>query len=106
MIDMQSTGAKRPRRHYPVVRTFASIKFGVTLLFLILVYASIVSALPQVRGAVEMTEMEIFRHWVFATLIALFSISLAVATWTRIRWNWINAGDTRHVDSTSVPSRA
>ncbi|MFQ5806675.1 MAG: hypothetical protein ACE5I3_09515 [Phycisphaerae bacterium] len=91
MTDVTTSGASRWRRH-PLVRLFASIKFGVTLLFLILAYASVVSALPQVRGAVEMTEREIFKHWVFGTLIILFCLSVAAATCTRIRWNLVNAG--------------
>ena len=76
----------------PVVRLFASIRFGVTMMFLILAYACVASALPQVRGALEMTEMEIFRHWVFFGLIVLFGISIFTATLTRIAFTRINAG--------------
>lgn len=90
MTDLPLVAAT-PKRN-PIVRLFASVWFGVILLFLILAYASVSSALPQVRGAVEMTEMEIFSHWVFVLLNALFCISLTVATVTRIRWNNVNAG--------------
>lgn len=76
----------------PLIRLFSSIRFGVVLLTLILIYASIGSALPQVRGAVEMTEMQLFSHWTFGLLIVLFAITLSVATWRRIRWNVTNLG--------------
>lgn len=82
---------KRLRKN-PLIRLFSSIWLGVSLLFLILLYASIMSALPQARGAVEMTEMEAFDHWIFGTLIALFCIALTTATIIRIRLNAINAG--------------
>lgn len=83
-----------PRRTGPnaVVRLFSSIRFGVILLTLILIYASVASALPQVRGALEMSEMEIFRHWSFVLLTALFCTTMIVATWRRIRWNLTNLG--------------
>jgi hypothetical protein len=75
-----------------LLRLLASVKFGIVLLVLILVYASVVSALPQVRGALEMTEMGVFQHWIFATLVALLSLSLVAATCSRVRWRPINAG--------------
>ena len=80
------------RRRNPLVRLLSNIWFGMTLLFLILLYASVFSALPQVRGAVEMTEMQVFQHWVFTVLVGLLCVSLAVVTWVRIRWNLVNAG--------------
>lgn len=61
-------------------------------LVLILGYASIFSALPQVRGAVEVTEMGAFRHPLFVSFIALFCVTLIVTTLTRIRFNLINLG--------------
>lgn len=76
----------------PLLRLFSSVTFGIVLLTLILVYASFFSALSPVRGAIEVTEMEIFRHWVFVVLVVLFCVTLAVATWTRIRWNVTNLG--------------
>lgn len=79
-------------RHNPIVRFFSSIRVGLVLMALILVYASIASALPQVRGAVEMTEMQIFRHWVFTLLIALFTVTLVTATIVRIPFRFVNAG--------------
>ncbi|MBW7904680.1 MAG: hypothetical protein LC135_08695 [Phycisphaerae bacterium] len=78
-----AAAARRGGMH-PVTRLFSSITFGLVILVLILVYACVFSALPQVRGAIEVTEMQIFHHWVFAGLILLFCITLCVATWTRI----------------------
>lgn len=92
MTDNLVADAAAPRQRNPLLRLLASVWFGVITLFLILVYACVASALPQVRGAVEMTEMEIFGHWVFALLNVVFCVSLAVSTLTRIRWNMINAG--------------
>jgi len=84
---------RRPqRRRHPLIRLFGSVRFGIALMAIILVYASLASALPQVRGALEMTEMQIFRHWIFVALCVLLAISLTVATITRIKFNWINAG--------------
>lgn len=62
------------------------------MLALILIYASIFSALPQVRGALEMTEMQAFSHWLFVAMIAVFMLALTTVTLFRIRWNMINAG--------------
>jgi hypothetical protein len=79
-------------RTNPVVRLLSSIPFGITLIVLILAYASVLSALPQVRGALELTEMEAFEHWLFTSLVLLLCLSVTVATLTRIRFAWINAG--------------
>ncbi len=76
----------------PVIRLFASLKVGVTLLALLLVYACVFSALPQVRGALELTEMRAFSHWLFAGLVYLLCVSVTIATLTRIRLNLENAG--------------
>lgn len=89
--QVSDSGAAAPRRN-PVIRLLSSVWFGIFLMVLILIYASVASALPQVRGAVEMTEMQIFNHWVFGSLIGLFCLVLSVATWTRIRWNVTNLG--------------
>lgn len=91
-MNMSSEAPVAPRTMNPLIRLFSSIRFGVVLLTLILGYASIGSALPQVRGAVEMTEMQLFSHWLFGLLIVLFAITLSVATWRRIRWNLTNLG--------------
>lgn len=80
------------RRRNPVIRLLASIWFGVALLFLIFAYSSLMSAFPQVRGALEVTDMVAFRHWFFVTLVGLFMVSLTAATFFRTRWNGINAG--------------
>lgn len=74
------------------VRFLASFEFGVANLILILIYASLASAIPQLRGALEMTEMEIFRHWIFAGLIGLMTLSVVLATLTRVAFRWVNAG--------------
>lgn len=87
-----STSHARPWRRHPLIRFLSSVWLGVVLLTLILIYASVVSALPQVRGAIEMTEMQVFRHWVFVSLVALFCISLTVSTLTRCPWNLIGLG--------------
>lgn len=76
----------------PLLRLFTSVWFGVTLLTLILAYACIFSAMPQVRGALELTEMAAFSHWLFTALVCLFCVTLATVTWVRIRWNVKNAG--------------
>ncbi len=76
----------------PVLRLLSSIWFGTSVLVLVLIYASILSAVPSVRGAMEVSEMQAFQHWIFVGLILLFAVSLSVATWRRIRWNVVNAG--------------
>lgn len=88
-----STARPGPRtRANPIIRLFSSVWLGIALLFLILAYASVFSALAWLRGVVELTEMRAFSHWVFVVLIVLFSINLTVATLRRIRWSVINAG--------------
>jgi len=74
------------------IRFVARFEFGVAILTLILIYASLASALPQLRGALEMTEMQIFRHWIFATLIGLLVLSMVLATLSRVSLRWVNAG--------------
>lgn len=74
------------------LRWLASVRFGVAILLLILVYASIFSALPQVRGTLELTEMAAFSHWLFVTLVVLFMATLTITTLVRIRFNVINLG--------------
>lgn len=63
-----------------------------TILALIFAYSSIVSALPPVRRALELTEMQAFSHWLFAALIVLFATSLLATTLLRTRWTLVNAG--------------
>lgn len=81
----------RPRPN-PLVQLFSSVWFGIILLTLILIYACVFSAVPQVRKALEMNDMDAFGHWVFVTLIVLFVVTLSVTTWRRIRWNVTNLG--------------
>jgi ABC-type transport system involved in cytochrome c biogenesis permease subunit len=76
----------------PLVRFFSSIWLGITLLALILSYSSIISAYAPARWALEMTEMQAFRHWFFVTLAGLFLIALLVTTLFRSRWIPLNAG--------------
>ena len=76
----------------PLVRLFTSIWFGVALLFIILAYSSVFSAFPQVRGVLEVTEMQAFQHWFFLIAVVLFVISLAAVTFVRSKWTWMNAG--------------
>lgn len=79
-------------RRDPILRLLTSIWFGVGLLTVILVYSSIVSALPQVRGALEMSEMEAFSHWFFVAVVAAFTVSLVAATVFRCKWNLVGLG--------------
>ncbi|MCA9243571.1 MAG: hypothetical protein KDA32_06430 [Phycisphaerales bacterium] len=79
-------------RQNPFVRFFSSVRVGVVFLFLVLVYACVFSALPQVRGALEMTEMQAFSHWLFTALIVLTCTSVTVVSVARIRWRLINLG--------------
>lgn len=81
----------RPQRP-AIVQLFCSVWLGVILLGLILVYASIFSAIPPIRGALELSEMAAFRHWLFTLMIVLFTITLVTVTLVRIRWSVINLG--------------
>ncbi len=76
----------------PVIRFFSSIRTGACLIALILVYACVASAVPPLRGALEMTEMQAFGHWLFAALILLLCTSVIIATLARIRFSLVNAG--------------
>lgn len=79
-------------RRNPIVRLFSSITFGIILMTLILTYACLLSAVLPLRGALEVTEMQAFRHWLFVSLIVLFCIVLITATLVRIRFTVINLG--------------
>lgn len=98
-MTSDSVSVARPRvLRNPLLRLLASIWLGVALLALILVYSSVISALPPVRQAFEMTEMQAFRHWVFVGPVALLMVTLAVATLLRTRWQAVNLGAlTAHV---------
>lgn len=87
-----SNSTAAPARPSAVLRLFSSVWFGIILLTLILLYACVFSAVPQVRKALEMNDMDAFGHWSFVTLIVLFVITLSVTTWRRIRWNVTNLG--------------
>ena len=86
------------RARNPLLRFLSSIWLGVALLALILVYSSVISALPPVRWTLEMTEMQAFRHWLFVAPVGLFVVALLTATLFRTRWIPINIGAlTAHV---------
>ncbi len=91
-MHMNASPLSPGARRHPIVRLLGSVKFGIAILTLVLVYASIGSGLAPIRGVLELTEMQVFRHWVFLLLLAIFCLSLITATVTRIRWNWANAG--------------
>ncbi len=76
----------------PIIRFLASIRLGVFLMFVALVYASVLSALPWVRAYLEMTEMQAFGHWLFVSAILLLCVSVTLATLTRIRFTVKNLG--------------
>lgn len=76
----------------PIIRFVSSVWFGISVLTAILIYASLASAIAPLRAVVEMTEMRIFRHWIFVGLIITFMVSLSLATWFRIRWNRLSIG--------------
>ena len=76
----------------PFLRFVSSIPFGVGLLVVILVYASIGSAWPPVRAALEMTEMQYFHHWLFGLMTVAFGVALTLATVLRVRWTLRNIG--------------
>jgi hypothetical protein len=83
--------SRQPRTN-PIVRFFTSIWLGVSLLLALFTYASIMSALAPVRGALELSEMQAFSHWLFVTLAALFVLALMAVTFFRSRWRSFNAG--------------
>ena len=65
-----------PRRPNVLLRLLGDVSFGIILLVLILLYASIGSGVAPLRGALEMTEMQVFQHWLFVLLIVLFGLAL------------------------------
>ncbi|MEO1129269.1 MAG: hypothetical protein AAFX05_06100 [Planctomycetota bacterium] len=88
---------------------FSSVRFGVTLLTILFVYATIGSSgipypttlnpfgpwgFSQVRTlpAFELTEFEWFHTWFFLVLCALIAANIIVATLTRIRLSVVNLG--------------
>jgi cytochrome c-type biogenesis protein CcsB len=75
-----------------VIRFFSNVWLGIVLLALIVIYSSVISALPPVRWAIEVTEMQAFRHWLFVTLVVLFILSLVTATLVKAHWNRLGAG--------------
>lgn len=103
--ELSSTGGKRPSNVFAwCLDTMSSIWFGVGLLVLIFIYSSIGSAAPPIRqGALadwlgleflrfEKSEMEWFSWWPFQVLLALFCVSLVLATLRRSKLSVVNAG--------------
>ncbi|MEP0841559.1 MAG: hypothetical protein HRF43_02465 [Phycisphaerae bacterium] len=109
MAQHDSSTSRRSARN-PVIRlldTVGNIWFGVVMLVLIFLYASIGSAVPPVRqGALadvipglsleflrfEKSDMEWFSWWPFVTLIVLFCASIIIVTLRRIPLTLVNAG--------------
>ncbi len=75
-----------------MLRVLASPWFAVFVLVAILAYATVFSAFPQVRGAMEVSEQQAFRHPLFVALVILFMVGLTTATLFRTRWNRVNLG--------------
>ncbi len=94
----QASVTPAARLRNPLLRLFASIWFAIILLVLILIYASVMSGWAPLRWSLEMTEMQTFQHWFFATLVILLTLSVLTATFFRTRWVKPNAGAlTAHV---------
>lgn len=89
-------GARKPapRLWTPLLDLFSSIWFGITLAVILFVYCSIGSAMPALRQHpwLEMTEFQWFHWWPFNLLIALFTLTMIVATIRRIPLRKLNAG--------------
>ncbi len=77
---------------HALLRTLSSIRLGITLLALIILYSAVGSAVPPFRQYFELTELKYFNHLIFAGLILLFCIVLTTATAVRIAFNRYNAG--------------
>jgi len=75
-----------------LIDPFDSIKLGITLIALILIYSALGSAVPTFRQFFELTEFAFFNHWVFLLLIVLFCLNLTVTTIRRIAFNVRNLG--------------
>jgi len=97
MLEHNTTAATLPiwrRAVRAVLGLFSSVWFGIVIMTLIFVYASLGSAYPPLRQHwwLEMTEFEFFHWWPFDLLIGLLVANLVVTTVRRIRFNRINAG--------------
>lgn len=84
--------APAPRCRNPLLRFVTSIWLGIGAMTAILLYSAVISASAPTRAALEMTDMEAFRHWFFVALCVLFVFSLTAVTFFRTRWLAINAG--------------
>ncbi|MFG0256533.1 MAG: hypothetical protein ACF8GE_01380 [Phycisphaerales bacterium JB043] len=81
-----SNASNASRRSNPLLMPFTSIRFGLTCVFLLLVYMSIGSAIPPFRQHpwFDMTEFEWFHTPVFIALIVLVCVNLSSITIRRI----------------------
>ncbi len=75
-----------------LIDAFDSVWLGVFWIVLILVYGTLGSAVPVFRQYFELTEFAYFNHWLFATMIVMFCVTLTVTTLRRIRFNLRNLG--------------
>lgn len=75
-----------------LLRFFSSIRLGIVLIALIILYSTIGSAIPPARQFFELTEFQYFNHWIFGALIGLFCLNLTVATVRRIPFTVRNLG--------------
>jgi len=75
-----------------LIRFFSSIRLGIVLITLIIIYSTIGSAIPPARQFFELTEFQYFNHWIFGALIGLFCLNLTVTTVRRIPFTVRNLG--------------
>ncbi len=75
-----------------LLRFFSSIRLGIALIAVIIIFSAIGSAIPPARQFFELTEFQYFNHWIFGALIGLFCLTLIVATVRRIPFTIRNLG--------------
>lgn len=90
--DNRSRPAKKGGPLRALVDAFDSVWLGVFWIILILIYGTLGSAVPVFRQYFELTEFAYFNHWLFATMIVMFCLTLTVTTLRRIRFNLRNLG--------------
>lgn len=113
ITNTAATGVRASRRGPVtlVLDLFSSVRFGIVLLTLLFLYATIGSAgvlypvsfdvfsaegwrhtFPRTWRGIELTEFEFFHTWVFNGLIALICVNLVVTTVRRIPFNALKVG--------------
>ncbi len=83
------------RRRRPLLRILnllSSVRLGITLVALIVIYGAVGSAWPAFRQAFELSEFQFFNHWLFSALTLLLCLTVTVATVRRIPVNARNIG--------------